>query len=189
MLQLNKDQQRRPIGGHQYPENGLLVRGESFNEVKQKLTEYRINNHIPVGDPEQDILLHYAKNWPWMVKSDPNATPKQVSGQYTLYRQWIDETWRDPPAKMISVKEATDRWETCRGCPFNRSKTWFKTPESAELARRAFLLRKGADVPEDIGICSLHFFADLSVLSFVENAAHFVDVKKDSTKPEKCWVK
>lgn len=189
MLKINKDQHRSPIGGHQYPENGLLVRGDTFKEVVQKLTEYRLNNHIKVGNPEQDVLLHYAKQWPYMVKHDPDAAPKKENQTYEQYRKWVEATWVNPPVKTLSAKEASDRWAVCDTCPFNKAKDWRETKESAELARRTFLLRRGMDAPQGLGVCSLHFHADLSVLSFIEQPAHFVDITKDAAKPEKCWVK
>lgn len=189
MLIIKPDAMRIPIGGHQFPENGMVIRGESFDEVVQKLTDYRLNNHIHLGNPSRDVLVYYANNWPFMVTDDGKPEPDLSEAKpYEEYRRFIDETWKRPPAKLLATKEASFRWEVCEKCPFNKSKDWPQTKETAELARRSFLMKRGVETPKNLGVCSLHFHADLSILTFVETPAHFVDVKTDAAKPEKCWV-
>jgi hypothetical protein len=189
MLKLNKDQLRQPYGGHQYYERGLLIAGDSFDDVKKKLIAFRLNNNIPEGDAEQDILHHYLKNWPWMVQDDSTRKPREEQPDYVAWRKWIYRIWNNPPNKIVSSKQASDRWEICKTCPFNKGMEWEETNESSELARRAFLLRRGIEVPKNLGFCSLHKW-DLGVANFIENPKELSqnDNKTDNRKCDQCWV-
>src|SRR5688572_8545784 len=188
MLKLNDIQQRLPYGGHQYPENGHIIRGDTFKELVNNVSAYRVNNHIPIGNPEQDVLFHYAKHWPWMVKEDREAVEVKEDSAYAEYREWVEFTWRHPITRIITPKQASDRWKVCETCPYNQKRDWKETKESTELARRAFLLRRGVGVPKNLGICSLHKNADIPVLSFSEIPVSNAERRKDAELPAGCWV-
>ena len=117
MLKLNEKQQRTPIGGHQFHEYGNTFRGESFDEVVKKLKDFRLTNNLRLGDPEQEVLLHYATHWPWMVRRIPDVEQEEESSDYKDWRAWVQRTWKKPPVKMITTKEASDRWNSCLTCP------------------------------------------------------------------------
>jgi hypothetical protein len=188
MLKLNPDQLRQPYGGHQFYEHGLLIMGDNFDEVVEKLTDFRVNNNRPVGQPDQDILTYYLAHWPWMVIADGKPTVSQPTNKdYELWKKWIYKVWMNPPIKTVSSKEASDRWEICKKCPFNKKMDWEETIESTELARRAFLLRKGLTIPKGLGFCSLHHF-DIGVVSFVEAPREMSGKSKDSADHPGCWV-
>src|SRR5690349_17404270 len=106
MLQLNTKQKRMPFGGHQYPEYGMVFRGETFKEVKDKLAKFRLDNNIPAGNPEQEILVHYLKNWPWMVIINDKPPASMGDEDYAKWRDWIHKTWKNPPRKHLTTKEA-----------------------------------------------------------------------------------
>ncbi len=142
---------------------------------------------IPVGDPDREILTYYLDKFPYMVELSETDYPADPEPLYTKYRQWIQVVWSNPPRKMLTTKEASMRWDICKTCPFNVKKDWPSSKESEELSRRSFMLRLGIDVPKEIGFCSLHN-ADLSVLSFVDSPEKFSGKKKESEKPEPCWV-
>lgn len=188
MLKLNKDQLRQPVGGHHFIERGLMIRGDTPKQVIKKITEYRINNNFPVGNPEQDLLLYYAERWPYMVRHDFDAQEEaKVDDDYEGWRSWIYKIWNNPPASTVSSKEASDRWDVCKTCIHNKRKSWVPTNEASEITRRAFILRRGLDIPTVLGYCSLHK-ADLGVFCFVEKAKEISGLKKDTAKPSHCWV-
>ncbi len=188
MLSLNRAQQRLPIGGHQFPESGITLRGDTFDEVVKELTDFRLNNGKPLGNPKMEVLLYYAKNWPYMVKDDlrPNEEEK-TNENYQRWMSWIHTMWKTPPVKLLTPKEASYRWDKCKECPMNKKKDWPSSPESGEVDRRAYLLRQGIEVPKDIGFCSCHA-ADVAILSFLEAPEKSSNKKKDETQPEQCWV-
>jgi len=188
MLELNQNSLKQPYGGHHFPEKGLMIRADSFKELAVKLREFRINNNRPSGNPEQDILVFYAKNWPWLVRT-PEIQPEEINEDedYVGWRKWIYRIWDNPFQELASQKEADDRTDICKSCPHNKPMSWQSTHESTELARRAFLLRRGINKPDNIGYCGLHH-ADISILCFSSKPREFSGAKKDTAQPPKCWV-
>lgn len=188
-LRLNNNQKRLPFGGHHFFENSMnhLLKGETFDDVVRQLTDLRINNNVPMGDPEQEILIFYAKNYPWMVKYDMESTGvEQLSPRYQAWRRFVYNTWNKPPQKVVSNKEAAMRQERCLSCPYNQPLDWDETDESSELTRRAFLLRRGANLSQDIGFCTLHE-SDLGILTLVENPESYSARNKDTPNYPGCW--
>lgn len=187
MLQLNKDQQRLPIGGHHYPSYGMTFRGETMVEVAKKLGEYRLTNNYPIGEPQQDVLGYYAKNWPFMVKNVESEVIETQDDDYVNWRDWVFRTWKKPPSKFLSGAEIKPRLEVCETCPFNKEINWSRSEELTEVLKRAFILKRGMPTPENIGYCACHR-ADLSTLVFIENAAGFSNKLNETTEPKACWV-
>lgn len=188
MLKLKKDSKRSPFGGHHYPEYGRTFQSPTFKELVKNVEDFRLNNNIPAGDPEQDILAFYAEHWPWLIEvnfDEPAPGWKKVE-HYEDWRESIYKMWKRPPLKTISVKEASDRWAVCAVCPYNKPLDWEETNESAELSRRTFLLRRGIDVPENLGYCSLHK-VDLSVFCLIADASDYSS--KTEEDYEACWLK
>jgi hypothetical protein len=188
MIILNRAQQRLPIGGHHFHEMGMIVRGETFDEVVEKVKDLRINNGSPIGDPEREVIRYYAERFPYMVKTGTGQEPPPPSGIYVRFRHWITTVWRNPPKRLVTKKEASLRWDVCKKCPKNIKKTWVKTEESEELERRAFMLRCGMEYPKELGFCACHR-ADLPVFVYIESPAGFTAKDKNETPPSECWVK
>lgn len=189
MLTLNKNQMRLPVGGHHFIENGVTIKGETFDEVVKRVREFRIANNITVANPEQEVLLFYAKNWPWMVKGIPEAYQENEPVAYRQWRDWAQRLWNRPPDKVVTNKEAIERQSICEKCQFNSVNKWTGSKsEVSAINRRMFILRRGEHVNQGVGFCSLHKW-DNSVSTFLEQAEKFSAKEKDSTKPEACWVK
>ncbi len=186
MLKLNEKQQRTPIGGHQFHEYGTTFKGESFTEVVKKLKNFRLNNNLNVGNPEQEILNHYATHWPWMVRRSDEAPEQEKGSDYMDWRDWLQRTWKKPPSKFVSTKEASERWNCCLTCPHNLKKDWGVSAESTELNKRAFVLSRGLDVPSGIGYCNFHK-CDLGVFSLIDKVNNYSSTTNQP--PANCWVK
>lgn len=186
MLKLKEKAHKAPYGGHHYPEYGVTFRGDSFKEVEQKVRDFRIANNIPLGEPDQDILCFYAIHWPWLIAVDHGAEDPKSNDQFEAWRAWIHKTWKNPPVKLVTQREAKDRWAVCSTCPFNRPWDFKETKESSELTRRAYLLRKGQDVPDDLCFCDLHR-ADLAAFSFISSAKDY-SAKNSDESYDGCWV-
>jgi len=183
---INHKQQTLPPGGHHFPIMGLVLRADTIDELKKKITELRIANGQPVGDPEGDIIKYYAEHYPAMVQNGEREKPA-LNEKYRRWRDWVRYMWFAPPKKLLTVKEAELRWEKCRDCPFNSAMDWATSPEAEEFDRRLFLLRQGKDVPDDVGFCTCHG-ADLGLLAFLD-APDKVSARKDPAVPPKdCFV-
>jgi hypothetical protein len=186
MLELNKHQQRRPYGGHHFPEFGMIVRGDSFDELVKKVKDIRLNNFHPVGDPEQDVLRFYAEKFPFMVKAkEVKAVPPPPLSEKAA--AWLRAIWVKSPSKTITKKEAEIRWAICAKCPRNQKMAWPDTEEFKEIDRRSFLIKKGMKTPDNLGFCTCHN-ADLGVFSVLSNAHEYSDKNQGSIQPDSCFV-
>lgn len=187
MLRLKENSKKSPPGGHHYPEYGVTFRGESCLDVIEKVRNFRLHNAISLGNPEQDVLNFYADNWPWLVKEDTESPPPEPNpDQFDKWREWISQTWKNPPKKLVTPKEAKDRWAICAACPFNEQFKFSESDESAELTRRAFLLRRGIETSKEVSFCACHN-TDLGAFSFFDAARDFSH-QKDKKQPPSCWV-
>jgi hypothetical protein len=186
MFKLNQDQKRLPLGGHHFTEKGHTIKADTFKQVVEKLEQYRLNNNMAVGQPDQDVLFYYALNFPWMVKEDGKPDPIEPE-DYKAWRSWIQKTWNKPPKKIITRKEASTRWEVCKLCPHNRTIGWPDSVEASQFARKAFLIRRGIEIPEDLGYCDLHK-ADLGVFTLTETPSSHSEKPKDIANEPSCWV-
>lgn len=187
MLKINKDQMRLPHGGHHYLEDDFMMKGDTFDEVKSKLAEFRLNNNRPVGNPGQDILAYYAVNFPYMVREDDTEIPEETN-EFMSWRAWVQKTWVHPPKKTLTMKEASFRWDVCKTCPCNLPIESGQRPsEFEQITRKAFMLRKGAKIPSELGYCSLHHF-DLGVATFIETPRDHSEQREDTPNYPRCWV-
>lgn len=186
MLHINPYQHRQPFGGHHFKDHGVMFKADTFPQLLQKVKDFRINNGLPLRAPDQEILQFYAKHWPWTVISD--ETPSKSDGSnFAAWRTWVSKTWNTPPIKLQTSKEAALRWDVCRKCPFNVKFDWTETPESVQIQRRSFVMRRGLPVPVELGFCTLHK-ADLAVFCFIDDTTKYSD-KEPGKEHKDCWVK
>ena len=157
-----------------------------MEEVVKKITSFRATNNIPAGNPEQEVLFFYAKNWPYMVTNAKSEKQQVIDGDYVMWRDSVYKHWSKPPLKFIPSTEAVERWNVCESCEHLRKIDWPKTEESSELLRRTFLLSRGLQTPSFLGYCARHL-TDLRSLVYAESPTS-LSSKKDAQQPEKCWI-
>lgn len=183
----NQNCMRQPIGGHHfivYRPITTTLRADSLDELEQELKDFRINNGFPLGDPLQDILEFYAINWPYLVNQEPGE--KEEPGiRFTLWREWIQKLWKNPPKNLCPNKIAKERWETCRNCKYHKLLPGNGTEEYSELTRRAFMLRRGLDVPTTLGYCAFHA-VDLGVFTMIDHPDKF---SQNTKEYDECFIK
>lgn len=184
---IRKGQQLRPHGGHHYHAHGIKFEGDNHKDVYEKLTTYRLNNTIPIGDPEQEVLSYYAREFPWMVDEVEALPSIKKNDYYARWRAFVQNTWKHPLTRTITAKEASSRWDVCAKCPYNVKLSVGSSQEGQELLRRTFLLRRGQEVPAKLGFCSLHSF-DIGVASLLETPVEVSGKMKDAANAPDCWV-
>lgn len=188
-LRIKANSMREPFGGHHYEVGGQTFKGKNYDEVVRSLAAFRINNNIPLGNPDSEVIAYYAVNWPWLVE-EYEAEPKPMPMEgYLAWRLWLMEAWNNPPKKLLTNKEASERFAICRKCPMNMpiSRDGSPADEMAALKRKSFLLRRGSMAPEGIGYCTLHR-VDLSVFCFLDNCLAFSSKKPDAKDLPECWA-
>jgi hypothetical protein len=184
---LNPHQKREPIGGHHFQEKGILIKADSFLGVVDLLTNFRLINARPVGNPRQEVIDYYAAKFPWMVEYDLSGQEDEpLNEEYVAWREWISSIWGKSAVKFVSRKEASMRWETCKGCPHNVGKPWKTSREEKEFMRKTMMLRRGEVVDPKYVFCRLHK-ADLSVSSFVESPGKLSRKAKEQEDHPGCW--
>lgn len=186
-IKLRVHQHMRPIGGHHYVAHQIRFEGDTLDEVAQKVSDYRLNNSIAIGDPKDEILRYYLASYPFMV--DIDEAPDRVNTLDEIKRAWVEwvrSRWSHPQGKTVTPKEAAIRWQVCLGCPHNRP---FEaaTPEEMEMDRKAFLMRKGHGVPAKLGFCSLHKWVT-PIAVFSEAPAAASGKLKETANYPGCWV-
>jgi len=180
-------QKRLPIGGHHFPEKGVSIKGESFNDVVDMLTSFRLFNSRAVGNPRQEVVDYYAAKFPWMVELDTAPSPDdELDADYVAWRDWITSVWAKSSGRFVSKREAQTRLEVCKTCPHHVGSPWDQTEEAIEFQRKALMLKRGNMVDEKYGFCLLHK-CDVGVSSFIENPISVSRKEKDEQDYPACW--
>ena len=188
MIRLNRKQQRLPIGGHHYPEPGLMIKEETFDDVVKRLRSFRLDNGVKLGNPEADVLRYYAEKFPYMVEEYwPQRTDDDVDRDYLRYAHWIRTAWQNPPKGIISSKEAEFRWDKCKTCKCNVQNRWKTGHEQEDLLRRSFMLRHGLHAPSFLGFCTCNRW-DNSVAVFLSDPEGFSAKEKTAEQEPGCWL-
>ena len=147
-LKLNTNQQVLPPGGHQFHSHSITFTADSFTALSRKVYDFRVNNMMPAGNPDAEILQYYLEKWPNMVELDDSESVEFSDLHFDVWARWLGRIWRNPPRSIVAIKEAEMRYETCKTCPKNTPFTWKETPETLALNQRAFLLRRGYERPK-----------------------------------------
>lgn len=184
---LNPNQKRLPFGGHHFRERGVTLKGETFDDVVELLTDFRLMNGWPVGNPSQEIINYYAEKFPWMVEYDLSGKEDEPENEhYVAWREWISSVWGKVQGKFITRKEASFRWDVCKNCPFNVGAPWPVSREATEFQRKSLLLKKGEKTPDNYCFCALHR-ADIGVASFLESPRELSRKDKNKSDHPGCW--
>lgn len=184
---LKHNSKRLPFGGHHFRENGVTLKGDTFQDVVDLLTDFRLMNGWPIGNPPQEIINYYAEKFPWMVEYDVSGRESEpVNEAYVEWRDWISSVWGKHQNKFLTRKEASFRWDICKTCPHNVGTPWKETKESIEFSRKSLLLKRGEKVPDNYCFCSLHR-ADISVSSFLESPQELSRKDQNKSNHPGCW--
>ncbi len=185
--QLKPNSKREPFGGHHFRENSVTLKGDTFDEVVDLLSNFRLINGKPIGNPRQEVINFYAEKFPWMVEWDLEGKEDEPEKQeYLDWRDWVSSMWGKAQGKFITRKEASFRWDICKNCPHNVGTPWKETKESIEFSRKSLLLKRGEKTPEKYQYCDLHR-ADVAVASFLESPQEFSRKDKNKSNHPGCW--
>ncbi len=188
MMRLKKAQKRLPIGGHHFREKGMLIKGDTPEEVVDLVANFRLINGKPIGDPMRELIDYYTARFPWMVEYDLDfEEPDPEDPDYIAWRDWIGSVWGRGGLRYVSRKEASMRWEICKDCPHNAGTPWESSKESTEFSRKSMMLRRGESVPDNYCYCRLHR-ADIGVSSFLESPSKLSKKPNEQADRSGCWL-
>lgn len=103
-----------------YPQGTVILRADDKESLRKIVFEYRLRNHIPIGNIEQDISDFYCKRWPKFCT--PDTSDRRGLGEPWLNRitNWASEMAHTAPKggwPLVTSAEADRRAAICSSCP------------------------------------------------------------------------
>lgn len=177
--------------GYRIPHTSELANPEL---VIKGILDYRLENRIPVGNPERDFEDYVCSNFPnWCLTSQatPAPNPNQPRDEVKFVDRiaaWANSLYDQAGRlSLVPMRDAQARSEICRRCPMNQN--WENDcPRCVENARRlTIIIRQGRDVPNERGLmgCACHVF-DVRTAIHLERA-HLPATSEQA--PEECWMR
>lgn len=136
-------------------------------DLVEKLTKYRLENHLDVGNPSADVESYICSNYPNMCGVYDRASGIQTHGvtapflgrAVDLVNSWAN-VLMDKRAKveLVPQAEADQRSMACRKCIYNQEWRNGCGPCVSTAQRGLATIRQGRDVkePDQMLYCGLH---------------------------------
>jgi hypothetical protein len=110
-----------------FPQGDVVLHANGHQQLIEAIFEYRLRNHIEIGDIERDVDDYYCGRWPDFCHSEPSdrdPSIPRVSGETMLNRvsRWASGLARTMPRggwPLQVVGEAERRAGICAACPQN----------------------------------------------------------------------
>lgn len=178
-------------GGWHYEQNGFTIRAEdSFDQLIQNTTDYRIQNGLPVGDVLKDVTEWICATYPRqcnVVNEDFGGGPVVVNDTQAYLdtiTQWAQIKSKSN-ARRVDSTIAEQRAYKCFHCPNN--KVWAKTGCKsciANMERLMISIRQNKDVSHgpELGGCTMLKHDNRTAVWLEEN-------NTTDNLPGHCWCR
>lgn len=156
-IKLKQPYTRRPPGGWHLSKDGVILRGETPEELEENVRAHMIQNGRAPGNIVDEITMFCHTHWPHLT--EPNLDYRElempVLTRSEIQRkvfEWIGKmglrSQEQPPPKT----EIDERTKTCAACKFNKA---YKPDDVLyePIRRKVFLMTKGI-MPNGIGWCA-----------------------------------
>jgi len=186
MLTVKRNHAKPPNGGHRFPNGEGFLRGETVDEVLEKMEAHRAENAQNFGDPEADLALYYQKIAPYLV-SEVNADQQPIP-RSRIAAEGIMRFWRQHPEIFMSENPRIAlRVKVCEDCPYKRrfpKDEYSERPYAKRARQRAALLTSDREF-QTLGWCQ---WSELPVdlITRVKEPARLEGLQP---VPKSCWVK
>lgn len=184
MLEVKRGHAKPPKDGHRFPiYPGGFLKGDTVEEVLEKMEDYRAENAFPLDDPETDLAYFYLKNAKYLVRVVEGERFKLPS---LIIAEAIMALWREHPKVMPADSLIPGiRSKTCASCPMRREFPYGRDlgssrPYVKKAHQRARMLAGDREVAEGdyCHICKI----PLDLINRVE-APELLQ-----SAPKSCWV-
>jgi hypothetical protein len=113
-----------PAGGYSFKESdGSIHKSSSWTGVIKKVTRYRALNHLPPGNPTEEVHAQACSRNPALCYNEKHPTTVQKRTEASLKGRvlaWLSHRRANPGALSFSdAATAAARANICAGCPFN----------------------------------------------------------------------
>lgn len=184
-----------PPGGWTYAQNGLphKITGSTYDDLINNITDARIHNNIPLGNPAKDHEEQFCQNFPSYC--DPNSSQiqpeREVSDTETFRTKvasWAGNRYSSAGSiELVNEDEANVRGSICGQCP-NNSEWRDGCKCIGQIDRTLLLIRQGRETKEKLLGCSC-FGHDNQTAVWLP-AKNLQHAKKNlETSPEFCWLR
>lgn len=130
------------------------IRGSSYDDLQNKVLEFRIANSMPIGDIKQDVdeyictkypaqCSRRAQNYVYKPKESRAITPLMAR-----IREWINDL-KKAPVTLVSKMEAQRRASKCIGCPQNIRWEDSCAPCVGDINKQTHLIRQAKTVSRE----------------------------------------
>jgi hypothetical protein len=176
--------------GYRIPLRGELPSAQS---VIDALMQHRLENNIPVGDPQADMENFVCSRFPTYCRpKTPTLPPARPHGtrNVDIVTEWANALYVNVGRlALVPAREAQARSETCVRCPMQMSWAEDCPPCVTSAQRLLMILRQGKDVPlgpsGTLNGCACHGWDNRTAVWF--DRAH-LPPKANPGAPEMCWV-
>lgn len=182
-LEIVRGHPKPPIGGWSFYAHNQTFRGHDADEVIERVTHYRTQNSLPLGNPEAELAAQYAETAPHLVKEGDTPTDgsgaRQRVAEHTMAIQYGKYERRPVHDPIVQ-----DRLACCATCLYREQE--FREPATLywnDAATKAALMTSDMAC-EQKGWCSAHY--ELLALF-----TRLVSPEKVATLPAPacCWLK
>jgi hypothetical protein len=170
----------------------------SLNAVVDAITHYRLENRLPVGDPQGDYENWLCSTHPRFCREhlfeanhiSANLTAPAGQRHVDRINGWANSLYAAvPKLKMVPMAEADQRAQTCLQCPLNVQ--WEgECPACVTSAQRLLLIiRQGRDshYGKKLHACSGTGMCTRTAIHIERE--HFPPQSTYASLPEPCWLK
>jgi hypothetical protein len=177
-LRINRKHMSQPPGGYSYTISGFTFTGKNADEVIKKIDDHRSANGQTPGDPEHDLALSMAKDFPWLILDDATVKVPTVD----MEARFISSAWKSTPFPQADHDVFKSRFSRCLECP----KMVKPETKDKELLRRMMVLTHPTMMvagENGFGFCENHLW-------ICSVACSMKDANKLATgeKIKECWV-
>ncbi len=188
-----------PTGWHK-PESGLPepIRANTFDELIDAVTKYRVDNGVPVGDVLDDIEKYICEKYPHMCHNIRGAIvqvhvkhpPKIVNDRQLFFDrivQWMQSKIRSHSIDKLELEPiARQRASICAKCPFNQPWSTGCGVCADTVNRLGGMLRIGRDVAggRKLKGCQVLGHENRSAVWLRLN-----EIENSDQLPSHCWAK
>jgi hypothetical protein len=177
-----------PKDGHYFKEtDNSIHRANSWGGVIKKVTRYRALNHLPPGNPEQEVFSQACAREPTLCYHESRVTVehRQTASLKGRVLAWLSHRMRNPGALAFTSDpaEPARRAQICATCPKNVA-----LPEGCSSCRKVVValrkeVLKGRAVDGRLNACAV-------IGQDNATSVHLDDVAlPDHELPDHCWRK
>lgn len=172
-----------------YPEGSLVA--DTPEQLVSKLSEYRMENNLPQGDPARDVERELKKQDPsgrYFIATTPEPPKRSILDRVVSF---IGGVYAKPPEQLVPETEANRREAICAACSQNKPIGGPCAPCITKVEQDAFKITQGRQPSfGSLGGCDItgqhNRIACQLPPNLLNRRTRFLDELKE--KAPQCWL-